>query len=117
MSMGTIGKLMKATRTQMIESQADRIARDFTTYFSMRDGDYIRVGKDGKKPTDARIMSVNDVYFNANGGWTASITIAPLLVTGQLGKTKSCLLTVNSQGKNLKAIHFYSSVERISDPR
>ena len=117
MSMGTIGKLMKATRTQMIGDEADHISSEFVRRFGMRDGDYLRLQKRNGQQTRARIISVESVYWNNAGGYTADITVAPLLVNGKIGKTRSCMLSVNANGGGLKAVHFFSHVERVSEPR
>lgn len=117
MSMGTIGKAMKATRTQMIESEAESTASEFTNRFGMRDGDYIRYRKDGQHWKQGRIMSVESVYWNQRGGVTAEVTVAPLLVSGRLGKTRTLLLVVNANGSGLKGVHFCDEVERVSPSR
>lgn len=117
MSMGTIGKAMKATRTQMIESESEMIAEQFFDRFKMRDGDYIRYRKDGHCWKQGRIISVESVYWNQSGGLTADVTVAPLLVSGKLGKTRSLLLCVNANGSGLRGCHFCDEVERVSPRR
>lgn len=114
MSMGTIGRAMKATRTQMIESEAERTAIDFTMKFGMRDGDYIRYRREGMHWKHARIMSVDSVYWNQKGGVTAEVVVAPLLSSGKLGKTRSLLFAVNANGTGLKGVHYCDEVERVS---
>ena len=113
MSMGTIGKAMKATRTQMIETATEHEAAKFTQHFCMRDGDYIRFCKSGEQFKQARIMSVESVFWNQASGWTAEITVAPLLKNGKLGKTRALILAVNADGSGLKGIHYCDLVERI----
>lgn len=113
MSMGTIGKALKATRTQMIESESERIARDFTELFRMRDGDYIRYRKTGEHWKQARIMNVEKCYWNSKGGCTAWITVIPMLCQGKLGKTRSLVLCVNENGGDLHGVHFCNEVERL----
>ncbi len=117
MSMGTIGRAMKATRTQMIESATEMEAEKFTRYFGMRDGDYIRYRKTGQQFKQGRIMSVESVYWNQRGGWTAAITVAPLLTSGKLGKTRTLYLVVNANGSGLKGVHFCDDVERVTQNR
>ena len=117
MSMGTIGKAMKATRTHMIESEAEKIADEFTKRFAMRDGDYVRYRKTGGQWKQGRIMSVESVYWNQRGGVTADVTVAPLLVTGRLGKTRSLYFVVNANGNGLRGVHNCDEVERISSRR
>ena len=117
MSMGTIGKAMKTARTRMIESEVDSIADDFTHWFGLRDGDYIRYRKTDQPWKQGRIMSVESVYGNQAGGVTADVTIAPLLVSGRLGKTRCLLLVVDDNGDNLRGVHFCHEVERVSQSR
>jgi hypothetical protein len=117
MSMGTIGRAMKATRTQMIESAAEMEAEKFTLYFGMRDGDYIRYRKTGQEFKQGRIISVESVYGNQRGGWTAEVTVAPLLTSGKVGKTRTLYLVVNSNCRGLKGVHFCDHVERVTPNR
>ena len=117
MSMGTIGKAMKATRTQMIEGEADSIASDFTDRFRMRDGDYLRFRKTGQLWKRARVISVEKCYWNNAGGYTAWITIAPLLAQGQLGKTRSLYMAVDADGSNLRGVHSCNDIERLPQRR
>ncbi len=117
MSMGTIGKAMKATRTQMIESESEAIADEFTKRFGMRDGDYVRYRKVDGEWKQGRIMSVESVYWNQQGGVTADVIVAPLLVTGKLGKTRSLYFIVNANGSGLKGVHNCDEVERVSPRR
>ncbi len=117
MSMGTIGKILKATRTQMIENEADHAANEFMRRFGLRDGDYIRLKKRGREWTTARILSVESVYWNGAGGYTAEVTITPLLLSGKIGKTRSCYLSINANGGGLKAFHFFDDVERVEPSR
>jgi hypothetical protein len=113
MNMGTIGKAMKASRTQMIESATEMESEKFTRWFGMRDGDYIRYRKTGHQFKQARIVSVESVYSNQAGGWTAEVTVAPLLVSGKLGKTRSLYLAVTAAGSGLHGVHFCDDVERV----
>lgn len=118
MSMGTLGKAMKATRTQMIESEAEIMSQEFTRRFGMRDGDYLRFKKNGSEWKQARIMSVDCVFFNQRGGFTAEVTIAPLLVGGRLGKTRCLFLAINANGSGLRGVHHnVSEVARVSERR
>lgn len=117
MSMGTIGKILKATRTQMIENEADHAASEFMKRFGLRDGDYIRLRKNGGFWTTARILSVENVWFNQNNGYSAEVTITPLLVSGKIGKTRSCYLTVNANGTGLRAFHYYDEVQQVEPSR
>lgn len=100
MSMGKIARSMKATRTQMIESEAERAAEDFAIHFNLRDGDYIRYHS-WRGTKIARIMSAEHVHYNQAGGWTASVVVAPLLAGGVLGTTRRLILCINANGKGL----------------
>lgn len=107
MSMGTLGKTIKKTRTKMIERGADEIAREFTKRFGMKDGDYIefeRSSSGGKKLSQGRIFSVDQCYFNKGGGYTAWVHVLPLLVDGKLGRTTTVYMTINEDGSGLKGI-------------
>ena len=104
-SMGAIGKMLKRTRTKMVESEAERTANEFAERFRMRDGMYIRYTRNtshGGMDTTGRIMSIESVFYNQRGGYTAIITVAPLLQTGQLGSTRR--LMIATQGKRVVQI-------------
>ncbi len=107
MSMGTIARSMKRTRTSMIERQADDVAADFQHRFGMRDGDYIEFTRNtshGPQIRLGRIMSVECCYYNQRGGYTAEVSIVPLLADGRLGKSMGVWMTVNANGTGLKGL-------------
>ncbi len=104
MSIGAIADIMKSTRTRMIEAEFDDVAGEFFRKFSLRDGDYIRFRRRSSDWKNARIAMVDSVYWNQAGGWTAEITIVPLLKSGGLGKTRSLMICINANGTGLRVV-------------
>lgn len=104
-SMGTIGKMMKKTRSEMIEREVDSVAEEFLRRFGLRDGDYIEFDRWNSSgsllPTKARIVSIENCWRNANGGYTAFLQVVPLLVNGRLGNSRSLMISVNANGTGL----------------
>lgn len=104
MSMGTLGRAMKSTRTKMIENHADTTADLFHGQFGMRDGDYIeftRFSSSGTRlRTTGRIMLVENCWYNSLDGYTALIKVAPLLIGGSLGNTRTIMVAVDSRPKS-----------------
>lgn len=116
--MGTIGKAMKATLLNLIESREDAIAAEFEKRFGMRDGDYLRHERDGKW-IQCRIMSVQSVYYNRKGGWSAMVVVSPLLASGRVGRTRTLCMSINANRTGLRAIGGTSGgkLERLSPER
>ena len=102
MALGTLGKMMRTTRTQMIRSSVATAAEECAKRFGLQDGDYIQfqrwnnVGK--LLPTIGRIVLVDACWANGAGGYTAQIKVAPLLQSGSLGNTRTLHICVNKRG-------------------
>lgn len=47
-------------------------------------------------------MSIESVWFNRRGGYTADVKVAPLLCGGRVGNTRSLLLVVNAGGGKVR---------------
>jgi hypothetical protein len=107
-AMGTLGRMFNRTRRELIEVDANETAEEFVKRFGMRDGDYLefeRFNNKGKSlPTLARIVSVEAVWWNANGGYTANVKVAPMLGGGRIGNTRSIFLTVRANGTGLSSL-------------
>lgn len=109
MSMGTLGTMMRKTRTAMIEETVDSTAREFWKRFGLQDGDYIEFERPHHKEgrclrTIGRIVMVEDCFFNQRGGYTASVKVAPLLIGGRLGNTRSVMMTINANGGKIRQL-------------
>ena len=110
MSISTLGRSLKRSRTHMINDDVDANAEKFTKHFRMTDGDYIeferwRPGADSQKIlTRGRIVCVEDVFVNRGGNYTARVKVVPLLVSGQLGNSRGVVMVIDPDGCNLRGL-------------
>ena len=118
MSLGTLGKSMKRTRTQLVETETDNIASEFHQRFGMRDGEYVEYQKDtragGSVVVLARILYVEDCYYNQGGGWTANIKVVPMLSGGRLGSTRTITIAMGGKERGLRILGYnLSNLRRV----
>lgn len=106
MGMGSIGRSLKASRTNMIGVEMEEAASAFTDYFGMRDGDYIEFHRGVSDPWSAtgRILSIERVFWNQRGGVTACVMVVPLLSSGRLGKTVTVTMCVDGRGRSVRQV-------------
>jgi hypothetical protein len=89
-----------ASRAEMVKSDTFGVAQAFQDAFDMREGDYLEVlMNDGLRWQPCRILSVDQCYVNAGGGYTARLNVARLLATGRVGVGRSLTLVRKSNGK------------------
>lgn len=101
MSLGTLGRATKHSRSAMLELEAEETAAEFVRRFHIRDGDYIaywRKTAHGHVKTQARVVSVDHVYQNQAGGFTARVAVMPLLSSGRIGNTARIELIATAGG-------------------
>ncbi len=104
--MQSLGKVFRRTRTTMIESESDANSKELETLFGLREGDYFEFDQDiprRKYPLrrTARVLSVERVWFNQAGGYTATFLAAPLLQGGGLGTSKRIYLVRDKKGASI----------------
>lgn len=102
--MGSIARIMKATRMRLVGVESDTVSDAFVECFGLREGDYVRYSRSGEQWKHARIMAVDDVYINQGGGITAVTTVAPLLRGGLLGKTRSLMLVADANKRSIRGV-------------
>lgn len=104
---GTLGRMMRKTRSAMIEVEAEHLWSEFTRRFGLNDGDYLEFQKatcHGLVNRVGRITHVERCFFNQRGGYTADIKVVPMLTNGLLGNTHSLTLCVNANGTGLRKV-------------
>lgn len=103
MPLGTIGRMMNATRRTMITSQAIDAAEQFDNAFGLKTGDFIEAEfcctSDAMHWKVCRIAEVGKCFFNSFGGYTARVKVIPLNLDGGLGCTRKLILTIDKKGK------------------
>ncbi len=101
MSIGAISNIIHRSRKEMLSMEATEHAEMFEEKFGLKSGDYVEVGRarGAGSWTKARILTVEQCWFNANGGYTATITVLPLLMSGRVGNSRSVHMSIDRHGK------------------
>ena len=100
-----LGATFKATRARMVEMESESISSEFTKRFGLSEGDYLEVKRrSGRTWQPCRILSVSDCYCNQGGGYTATVLVAALLVSGRTGVGRNLMICTDFGGRGIKGI-------------
>jgi hypothetical protein len=103
--MGRLAEAMRSSRNTMLTEESKQSHEAVRDYFGITDGDIIEYHRNtstGPVQTTARVLSCDGCYYNAKGGYTAQITVLPLLVGGNLGGSKQIMIA--TQGNRIRQV-------------
>ena len=98
--MGRMAEVMRGSRNAMLNEESKQSHDAVLDYFGIRDGDIIECWRNSNRgpiQTTARILSCDSCWYNQRAGYTASITVLPLLTGGRLGCSKQILIATKDK--------------------
>lgn len=114
--MNQLATAFRVSRSNMVEMEDSSVSAEFSRRFGLSEGEYLEVRRNiDSQFRPCRILAVDNCYYNARGGFTATLKVLILLASGRTGTGRSIMVTTSANGTGLRGVH-NCEVRRCTQP-